>query len=62
MAYRHPSPAKGWRKGDLLKCVIALDVDTFEEVRARAVKNKTSFAHEARQLIEWGLMAEDETR
>ncbi len=33
------------------------DSPTFEEIRQRAVKEKTSFAEQVRLLVEWGLEA-----
>lgn len=60
--------AKGSRRtvADQRRIVISLDDDTFEEVATLAAKADRSFAAQARDLIEWGLLAErsgsDETR
>jgi len=35
--------------------VIRFDRDTFDQVRALAVKEGTSFSEQVRRLIEWGL-------
>lgn len=37
--------------------VIRFDRDTFDEIRARAVKEQTSFSEQVRKLIVWGLEA-----
>jgi hypothetical protein len=37
------------------KVVILLDGETFQQVRAYAIKEKFSFAQAARELIEFGL-------
>jgi hypothetical protein len=51
--------ARGCRKHSaskgMLKVVILLDDETFEDVSAGAVANKCSFAAQARMLIEVGL-------
>lgn len=50
--------AKGMvSRGGMIAVVVRLDPETFEQVRARAVDEKTSFAEQARTLIEWGLDA-----
>ena len=36
---------------------VTLDNDMFDEIRARAVKEKTTFAEQVRLLCEWGLEA-----
>lgn len=35
--------------------VVEFDVDTFAQVRERALANDTSFAEQVRTLVEWGL-------
>lgn len=45
----------------LRKIVIAMDVETFEQIRGRAIRAGHSFAAEARLLLEWGLEADDGT-
>ena len=47
--------AVGIRDGKLMKLVCAFDIDTWQEVRALAVKNKISVAHQVRLLVEFGL-------
>lgn len=39
--------------------VVAFDGDVFDQVRKRAVKEKTSFAEQVRLLVEWGLEADE---
>lgn len=41
----------------LLRIVCSFDEETFQQIRARAVKQETSFAEQVRQLVEWGLEA-----
>ena len=36
---------------------VTLDNDMFDEIRVRAVKEKTTFAEQVRLLCEWGLEA-----
>jgi hypothetical protein len=50
---------RGRPPGGLRKIVIALDTETFEQVRARAIGAGHSFAAETRLLIEWGLEADN---
>lgn len=47
--------AIGIRDGKLMKLVCAFDVETWEDVRARAVQNKISVAEQVRRLVEIGL-------
>lgn len=50
--------ARGFsRNGETRRIVITLDNETFEQVAARAKRARSSFAEEARLLIEWGLEA-----
>jgi len=37
------------------RVVVSFDPETFEQVRSRALANKTSFAEETRCLVEYGL-------
>ena len=37
------------------RTMIAFNDDQFEEIRQRAVKEKTSFAEQVRLLCEWGI-------
>lgn len=50
-------PAVGCRRtaGGMRQVIIRLDDDTFDEVRARAVKEGTSFGEQVRLLVTWGL-------
>lgn len=41
--------------------VIRFDVETFEQIRTRAVANRTSFSKQVRELIEIGLETVSET-
>lgn len=41
------------------RIVLGLDDDTFSIIRRRAVRERTSFAEQARLLIEWGLEADN---
>jgi hypothetical protein len=52
--------AKGHKRNDtdLRRIVISLDDETFGEVQAIANRTRGSFAAVARDLIEWGLLAE----
>lgn len=52
--------AVGFKRGNHIKLVCALDPETFDQVRALAVKKGTSVAEQVRILIEWGLMEVDE--
>ena len=52
---RRFAPAIGFPHGNHVKAVVALEAQTFEEVRARAERAGHSFAQEVRQLIEVGL-------
>lgn len=40
---------------ELRKAVLCIDNETFDEIRARAVKGGRSFAAEVREIIEIGL-------
>ena len=42
-------------KGSMLKIVVLLDDETFDEVKSGALANQCSFAAQARMLIEVGL-------
>jgi hypothetical protein len=50
--------AKGIADGKLMKIVCAFDVDTWNDIRARAARRKISVAEQVRRLCEVGL--EDE--
>ena len=44
-------------KPGLKRVVCAFDEETFDQVRARAIAQNTSFAEQVRQLVDWGLEA-----
>ena len=50
---------RGRKPDAMLKVAISLDSETFCQVRSRAVKAGQSFAAEVRDLIEWGLEADN---
>jgi hypothetical protein len=51
-------PAKGvLLENGQRQVVIKMDADQFEEVRALAIRERTSVAEQLRNLIEWGLEA-----
>lgn len=56
------APAKvatGGRHGpNEMRIVVSFDDETFSEIRQRAVQRGTSFAEQVRQLVEWGLEAD----
>lgn len=47
--------ARGIADGNLMKLVCAFDIDTWEDIRQRAVKANSSVAEVVRQLVEIGL-------
>lgn len=47
--------AQGIAKGNLMKIVCAFDIETWEDIRARATRAGTSFAEQVRLLVELGL-------
>jgi len=51
-------PGVGHIQGGHVKMVCAIDPDTFAQIRALAVKRKTSLAEQIRILIEFGLESE----
>ena len=58
------TPGKGSTAGrspdSMRRIVIAFDIETFEEVRARATDAGTSFAEQVRLLTTFGLEAANE--
>lgn len=59
---RQVSPAVGNNVGmDRRSCAIRFDNETFDIIRARAVRRRTSFAEQVRILIEQALAAEEAT-
>lgn len=59
MSYPH-RPTQGSTKGAYTRIVVALDPETFADVVDRAKRKNISTTEQLRQLVEWGLMAEDE--
>lgn len=43
------------RRPELRQTIVRMDAETFEEIRERAVREKTSFSEQVRLLLEWGL-------
>ncbi len=60
-AFNHSTnPARGVVNPDrphMKQSVVAFDIETFDQIRARAVSEGTSFAEQVRLLVEWGLEA-----
>jgi hypothetical protein len=52
--------AIGIRNGRHMKLVCAFDIETWQDVRARAAKQKISVAEQVRRLVEIGLENGDE--
>lgn len=57
-------PAVGYRQSQKAaphrtqqRCVVGFDPETFQVIRDRAIREKTSFAEQVRLLVEWGLEA-----
>lgn len=53
----YKTPARGVQNGSYRQLLVKIDPETFEQIRDRAVDEKTSMAHQIRLVIEWGLMA-----
>lgn len=54
-------PAVGVAKSDGTKgCVVHFPNETFDQIRERAIREKTSFGEQVRTLVEWGLESEIE--
>jgi hypothetical protein len=52
--------AKGVRHGpNDMRIVVSFDDETFAVIRKRAIQRGTSFAEQVRQLVEWGLEADE---
>lgn len=47
--------ARGFVHGAFIKLVLAIDPDTFAEIKALAEREKRSTASVCRDLLEWGL-------
>lgn len=54
-AMRRRDPGRGLDRGSYKRIVVSLPDETFDEIRALAVKRRTSFAEQIRLLVEWGL-------
>jgi hypothetical protein len=54
-AQKSTGPAKGVARGAQRQVVIKMMRDQFDQVRNRAIREKTSVAEQIRLLIEWGL-------
>lgn len=52
--------AAGLRKGVMKRVVVSFDDETFDAIAARAVAGGMSFAASVRELVEWGLVSEDD--
>lgn len=52
-------PGNGLRRSEnsLVRIVVGFDVETFDEIRSRALAQRTSFAEQVRLLVTWGLEA-----
>jgi hypothetical protein len=57
----HREPGRGVAKGCYRGHVCRFDDETFAEIRAKALRDGTSLSEAIRQLVEWGLEAEDAT-
>ena len=58
MMRRFAEPGRGVRKGAHVQHVCRFDDETFDAVRAKALRDGTSLSEAIRQLVEWGLEAE----
>lgn len=50
-----PKPAKGSVKGNHVRVACGFDPETFDYLRARAVREGTSVAEQVRLFTEWGI-------
>ena len=55
------NPPKGERRRTGSRITIEFDDITFDEIKKRAIREKSSFAEQVRTLVEWGLNSEQET-
>lgn len=53
-------PGRGHLRGQHIRFVLQFDLEMFEEVRAKALRDETTTAEAIRTLIQWGLMAEED--
>lgn len=51
-------PGRGVCRGAFVQHVVRFDSDTFEEIRAKALRDGTSLSEAIRTLCVWGLEAE----
>jgi hypothetical protein len=58
MHYRKKDPGRGVRRGCHIQHVVRFDDQTFEQVRAKALRDRSSLSEAIRQLVEFGLEAE----
>lgn len=43
------------RRPDYKQIVVRMDHETFDDLRARAIRERTSLSEQVRTMIEWGL-------
>ncbi|MEM8822055.1 MAG: hypothetical protein AAGF30_00445 [Pseudomonadota bacterium] len=58
----HTGPGRGTRRRGWVQMSARFDVDTFEQVRAVAIKQNCSLMDAVRYLVEAGLDSEEEHR
>ena len=61
---KRPRIARGSRRArdkGMVRIVVAMDPDTWDQIAARVARRGCSTAEELRTLIEWGLEADDTT-
>lgn len=58
MLYVTEKQAEGIAKGKMMRIVCGFDIETWEDIRARAVRKRISVAEEIRRLCEIGLEEE----
>jgi hypothetical protein len=58
-AQKNGKPGHGVRRGEFVQHVARFDADTFEEIRAKALRDGTSLSEAIRTLCVWGLEAEE---
>lgn len=57
VSYCRKRTGVGYPRDGCKQIAIRFDVDTFDQVKALALKDGVSFAEKVRQLVEWGLEA-----
>lgn len=60
--WRKPGQGSVHRRPEVKRSTIAFDDETHEQIRARAEQAGVSFSEKARELVEWGLEAEQKAR